>query len=240
MAKRYEVSVYSKIQLGRPGENLAREIAFDISEWVKDYGDGDVHLFHRRNTDTKKYPVPIKIEDNKAIWTVTEPDVAIPGTGECELEYTAGDTVAKTRVYETEVQPSMSGGLGKVPAPADGWYAEAQKAVKTVLTENGLMGVYFGSGPVPKGYRMRLDPGAEVEEIIPFSLIADQIKAQAAQAVLDALGTPVYGTVDIEKNIDLSGDLVDGEYTLSYINADGSKTVIVTGIMENGTFTVKQ
>ena len=42
------------------------------------------------------------------------------------------------------------------------------------------------------------------------------------------LGTPVFGTVDTENNIILTGNLVDGTYTLKYENADGTSTVIGT------------
>lgn len=41
------------------------------------------------------------------------------------------------------------------------------------------------------------------------------------QQVIAALGTPVYGTVDENKHITLSGHLVDGTYTLSFEDTDG-------------------
>ena len=47
------------------------------------------------------------------------------------------------------------------------------------------------------------------------------------QQVIDLLGgTPVYGTVDAENNIVLSGNLAEGIYTLKYEDADGNVTVI--------------
>lgn len=48
------------------------------------------------------------------------------------------------------------------------------------------------------------------------------------QQVIDALGTPVFGTVDENNIITLSGDLTDGSYTVKYENADGSLTTIGT------------
>lgn len=41
------------------------------------------------------------------------------------------------------------------------------------------------------------------------------------QQVIAALGTPVYGTVDENNHITLSGHLVDGTYTLSFEDSDG-------------------
>ena len=41
------------------------------------------------------------------------------------------------------------------------------------------------------------------------------------QQVIAALGTPVFGTVDTNNNIILTGELVDGTYTIKYEDADG-------------------
>lgn len=48
------------------------------------------------------------------------------------------------------------------------------------------------------------------------------------QQVITALGTPVFGRVDAENNIILSGALADGTYTIKYEDADGNMTEIGT------------
>ena len=48
------------------------------------------------------------------------------------------------------------------------------------------------------------------------------------QQVIAALGTPVFGTVDEENNIVLTGNLTDGSYTLKYEGTDGVLTEIGT------------
>lgn len=48
------------------------------------------------------------------------------------------------------------------------------------------------------------------------------------QQVIAALGTPVFGTVDADNNIILSGDLGDGTYTVKYEDAEGNVTEIGT------------
>lgn len=48
------------------------------------------------------------------------------------------------------------------------------------------------------------------------------------QEVIAAIGTPVFGTVDENNNIILSGELVNGSYTVKYENADGTTTNIGT------------
>lgn len=46
------------------------------------------------------------------------------------------------------------------------------------------------------------------------------------QQVITALGTPVFGTVDADKVITLTGDLAAGTYTLKYEDANGNTTTI--------------
>ena len=48
------------------------------------------------------------------------------------------------------------------------------------------------------------------------------------QQVIAALGTPVFGRVDGDKNIILTGELADGVYTLTYEDAEGNATQIGT------------
>ena len=52
------------------------------------------------------------------------------------------------------------------------------------------------------------------------------------QDVITALGTPVFGTIDKDNNIILTGNLADGKYTLKYENALGE--VIDIGTVDIG------
>lgn len=61
----------------------------------------------------------------------------------------------------------------------------------------------------------RLNIGVpEIEEIV--------------QQVITALGTPVFGRVDENNNIILTGDLAEGTYTVKYEDAEGEQTTIGT------------
>lgn len=51
------------------------------------------------------------------------------------------------------------------------------------------------------------------------------------QQVITALGTPVFGRVDADNNIILTGELAEGIYTLKYENADGN--VVEVGTISN-------
>lgn len=59
-------------------------------------------------------------------------------------------------------------------------------------------------------------------------------KASIVQEVITALGTPVFGTVDEENNIILTGNLSDGTYTLKYEDAEGEQTEIGTVVIGTG------
>lgn len=56
-------------------------------------------------------------------------------------------------------------------------------------------------------------------------------KEEILRSIMLSLSTPVYGRVDEENNIIITAELADGDYTLKYENANGTKTDI-------GTFTV--
>lgn len=55
-----------------------------------------------------------------------------------------------------------------------------------------------------------------------------ETQEKIVQQVIAALGTPVFGRVDADNNIILSGDLADGTYTVKYEDAEGNVTTIGT------------
>jgi hypothetical protein len=56
----------------------------------------------------------------------------------------------------------------------------------------------------------------------------DADQESIVQQVISALGTPVFGTVDAENNIILTGNLAEGAYTLKYENMEGELADIGT------------
>jgi hypothetical protein len=61
---------------------------------------------------------------------------------------------------------------------------------------------------------------------VDYFTAADQ--EAIVQQVITALGTPVFGRVDGNNNIILTGELADGTYTIKYEDADGNVTEIGT------------
>lgn len=89
---------------------------------------------------------------------------------------------------------------------------------------------------------VKLQSSGENAVLYTAQTLTEEQKAQAmenigisieniVQDVIEALGTPVFGRVDVDNNIILSGALVDGVYTLKYEDSEGN--VITIGTLEN-------
>ena len=130
----YRVKTGSILPLGKQGENLVRQIQFDLSRWISSFGPGTVQLLHQRSGDEAPYPVAVEQEGNLAVWTVTSADTAAAGTGRAELQYYVGDALAKSETWMTKVFPAL-GPAGETPPEAQqGWVDQVLQA-GTVATE---------------------------------------------------------------------------------------------------------
>ena len=135
------------IQLGRQGENLARQVIFDLADWIEGYGDGVVELIVRRPGDEKPYPVAVTREGSNAVWTLTATDMAVKTSfnncGQCELRWYVGEILAKSYIWRTCVEPAMDTPAETAPpGPEQGWVdqvaatgAAAKAAAKAAKAE---------------------------------------------------------------------------------------------------------
>lgn len=108
------------IPIGRVAENEVTEVAFDLSAWITEYGTGQAVLAVERPCDITPYPVALSIEDGKAVWTITDTDLAAQGRGQCQLTYRVGDKVKKSAVYSLKIARSIQG-EGEPPEPYEDW-----------------------------------------------------------------------------------------------------------------------
>lgn len=125
------------IRIGKQGEHEARVVEFDLSEYRKAFGEGRAELLHRRVGDEAAYPVPTAMEGDKLLWVVSATDTARAGTGEVELRFYAGETLAKSRTWSTRVRKSLSVGA-EPPEEAKSWFdtlAELKNSVLMWLSE---------------------------------------------------------------------------------------------------------
>lgn len=112
------------IPLGHRGENEAREVVFDLTEYINTYGPGTARLLHQRNGDPAPYIVPVVQEDDTLTWTVTDADTAAPGRGSAELQWMVNNTLAKSDTWTTRTQTALDDGATAPPTGAEGWYQQ--------------------------------------------------------------------------------------------------------------------
>lgn len=91
-------------------------------------------------------------------------------------------------------------------------FTKTDGSTSTITVKNGSKGSKGDAGAAgAAGYT----PVKFVDYYTPADL------ESIVQQVIAALGTPVYGTIDENNHITLSGHLVDGTYTLSFEDTDG-------------------
>lgn len=97
------------IMLGKQGENLAREVVFDVSGVRAEFGDGAFRLSAKRPGEADAYPATITETGDTVVWALTGADTQNAGRGQCELAYYAGETRLKTWTYDTAIARSLTG-----------------------------------------------------------------------------------------------------------------------------------
>lgn len=73
------------LDIGRQGEREARQIVFDLSWMVENFGDGTAVLMHQRSQDGLPYQVDAVQDGETLTWTVTDTDTAYMGYGKAEI-----------------------------------------------------------------------------------------------------------------------------------------------------------
>ena len=99
--------VNGTIDLGREGENLARQVVLPLEDLAA--GKGHALLLHQRAGDSSPYPVDIRQEGNSLIWVVTNADTGAAGLGSAVVRWLGDDgQVIKSRIYHTVTQKALS------------------------------------------------------------------------------------------------------------------------------------
>lgn len=112
------------LPLGRQGEENARQIWFDLTWLIDNFGEGIAELKHQRSKDGAPYPVNnITQESNILIWTIEPTDTEYNGFGKAEINWIVDntDTIAKTVIYRTNVLESLAPETD-VPDSYKSWY----------------------------------------------------------------------------------------------------------------------
>lgn len=113
------------LEIARVGEREATQVRFALASWIEIFGTGgSFELEVERPTDNAPYLVTLSQDAESVIWTVSASDTAILGRGRCQLSYYLGNTLAKTRIWDTRILASLS---APGEPPPDPWesYVEA-------------------------------------------------------------------------------------------------------------------
>lgn len=129
---KYDVTKGGCILLGRCGENLARTVEIDVSEYLKEYPGAVVTLLHRRNGESGIYPVAAELRGGCLVWQPTSADTAIAGSGEAEVRVTVDGVLAKSKILSTMVDKSLTGQETDVPEPGMDWVDKITTAIGSV------------------------------------------------------------------------------------------------------------
>lgn len=127
------------IDLGRRGEDSAREILFNISGWAELYGQGEAQLIAKRDRDLTTYPAKITQDNTTVSWVIKPVDNDQPGYGNCELVYITGGKVVKSNIYQTHTDISLSDPVSPPDSPST--YGDILTKVNTLSKQVDSLGI---------------------------------------------------------------------------------------------------
>lgn len=107
------------IHLGRQGEHQAKQVIFDLSDWIAEYGAGTADLIYQRFGDESPYPIAVEHTADTLIWTVSYTDTEHCGYGRCEAQYRVNNTLVKSKTWKTYVEKTMSEDVGSEPPESE-------------------------------------------------------------------------------------------------------------------------
>ena len=135
---------YEKIPLGHQGENEARCLVWDLTDYIESFGTGSVQVKVTQPKTKQVYLAEhVTMVGNQAKWTLTNVDTAQAGTGLVELYYygpNGGDVLAKSHVMRFWMLPTQ-GAPGDAPSPYEDFiddvaaYAAAAMAAAQVAID---------------------------------------------------------------------------------------------------------
>ena len=109
------------LPLGRQMEHGVRQVWFDLSYLIENFGEGTATLVHQRNQDLAPYIVSTEQTNTNLMWTIDETDTAYEGFGRAEIRWVVDDDLAKTVIYKTNVMKSLTAQT-EIPEPLESWY----------------------------------------------------------------------------------------------------------------------
>lgn len=251
-----EAKTGEPLRLGREGENLSRQIVFNLVRWEKLYGPGVAQLIAQRTGEDTPYPVNLTLEGSNAIWNVTNADTAIHGLGgKAELRYYVGETLAKSETWNTIVLDALGEPSEEPPEPHKGWFdqvlqagTDAQNAAEraelaatrqpipnaetgTWWVWNGETGEYEDTGEKYQGGVTSWNDLTDKpfwEEPPAFDIQWDGDMTDREALDLTSVGAEGAYLVKVSDKVLTAEDLVGATVTMTVIATDETHSMVVT------------
>lgn len=110
-SRMFKIDELNRLYLGVQGENAARTIIIDVSEWLKTYPGGTVSIWSKRNGENTNYTpngLVFSATDKTISWTPDGVDTFYAGSGRCGIVLTVDSVVRKSKDIETFVTESSA------------------------------------------------------------------------------------------------------------------------------------
>ena len=116
---------------GRQGENIAREVIFDITSLKREFPDAVYSLVLKRPNENDTYTAVSKqIEGNEFRYLPTAWATAKDGVGNWEIHAIDAETglICKTMTGTFMVDPALDDAVNAAPEVAENWIAQVMEA----------------------------------------------------------------------------------------------------------------
>ena len=99
----------------------------DASDWAREFPGGRLALFIER-PDGRKYIAAVENSGGSWAYTLTSADLAMAGRGRMQMQWMVGGQIARSRMVDAVVLPSLDG-LGDPPEEPEQGYLEQMAAI---------------------------------------------------------------------------------------------------------------
>lgn len=217
----------SVLPLGRQGENLARQLIFDISAWVEEFGSGIPQLIHQREGDEQPYPVAVTVDEMSVLWEPTNVDTQFASDkGQCELRFYVGDTLVKSRTWSTFVEDAMDVPTDAVPEnPYKGWFDQMIESANGIEDiKNAAVDAQHGAEAAQSAAEASMNSALQAkEDAIAAKDTAESAKGGAIEAANRAEDASVKQPYpNTETNTWWVWDVASGSYRDSGVTSLGA------------------
>ena len=191
------------LEIARVGEQEATQVRFATAWWYETFGaGGSFALEVERPGDTAPYLVPLTVEADAVVWTVSAADAALLGRGSCQLRYYLNNTLAKTKIWTTRILASLSDPGEPPPEP---WESYVDEIHGYQIAAEAAAGDAAGSASEAAGSAR--DAAGSASDAAASARDAATSEANAAESAHDAQ-LALQGMVYVTFAVDSGGHVI--------------------------------